>query len=182
MSGGSIYQVDIQVRIFDQYMTNVYHVRATGINDALFAGMAIADIQKSLITPSDAITLVRASTPQPFDKQFLTRPVNIPGTRIVNAQALPLFCRFRVDFSQGPRRPCRKFLNLPTEQDSDGHSFNQAALDYVQQNYVLPLIDNPNIQLCGPTGYVFEGGALAPAIGMRQLRRGSKRKKPVITP
>lgn len=175
----AVFQIDVQTRAGAIYISNMYHVVAVDLSDARDQALTIIDIQRATLPTFWSITAFRVATPQEADNQFVSEPVAIPGTRSIG-QAMPPFVRFRVDFRQGFRRPGRKFLIGVAEADSDGDTFTQDAIDYIRNNYVNPLLDAPGLVLCGPAGSLFVGGDLNKTVGMRQLRRASKRKKPVI--
>lgn len=174
-----VFQVDVQTRAGALYITNMYHVVASSLTEARDQALTIIDIQRATLPTFWSITAFRVATPAEGDDQFVSEPVAIPGTRTVG-QVMPPFVRFRVDFRQGFRRPGRKFLIGVAEADSDGDTFTQDAIDFIRNNYVNPLLDAPGLVLCGPDGSQFVGGDLSKTVGMRQLRRASKRKNPVI--
>lgn len=174
-----VFQVDVQTRAGAIYISNMYHVVASSLEDARSQALSIIDIQRATLPTFWNITAFRVATPAPDDNQFVSEPVAIPGTRTIG-QAMPPFVRFRVDFRQGFRRPCRKFLIGVAESDSDGDTFAPATIEYIRNNYINPILDVPGLVLCGPDGSLISGGDLSPNVGMRQLRRASKRKTPVI--
>jgi len=175
----AVFQVDIQTRAGAIYVSNVYHVVATDLSDAREQGLVIVNIQRATLPTFWSITAIRVATPAEADNQFVSEPLAVPGTRSVG-QVMPPFVRFRVDFRQGFRRPGRKFLIGVAEDDSNGDTFNQGAIDFIRTNYINPILDAEGLTLCGPDGSLFIGGDLNTNVGMRQLRRASKRKTPVI--
>lgn len=175
----AVFQVDVQTRAGAIYISNMYHVVAASLEAAREQALSIIDIQRATLPTFWSITAFRVATPAEYDNQFVSEPVSIPGTRTIG-QAMPPFVRFRVDFRQGFRRPCRKFLIGVAESDSDGDTFTQAAIDFIRDSYINPILDVPDLVLCGPDGSLILGGDLSKNVGMRQLRRASKRKKPVI--
>jgi hypothetical protein len=175
-----VLQIDIQTRVGEVYMSNVYHVIATDYADAIVQGDLIVFQQAKVLPDAWLINHMRISTPALADNSFVSRPLNVPGTRASSSQGLPLYCRFRVDFSVGFRRPLRKFLVGVLEDDQATGLLTQAAINLVTVNYVDPLKTQGTVKLCALDGTPVNGGAVVSAVGMRQLRRGSKRKKPVI--
>lgn len=175
-----IYQVDIQTKAGGIFVSNVYHVAAADLPAARTAGLYIAHTQATLVPTFWSIDHMRISTPAPNDGLFISIPLAIPGTRSGAGVQLPPFCRYRVDFEQGFKRPCRKFIIGVLEGDTEGDDLTQSAIDFVQTNYVNPLFTNSAVVLTGPDGTIITAGQPAKAVGMRQLRRASKRKSPVI--
>lgn len=174
------FQVDIQTLAGLEYLTNVYHVDAPSLSTAYAQGVAIANHYVKLIPSFWRVTAIRATTPTKGDGQFYSLAVNIPGTRGVSGDLLPLFNRFRVIFAIGNRRPLVKFLIGVQSTDLDGSNLDATAITFVNANFVNALLTDGDINLVGPDGSPVVGGNVALAIGMRQLRRASKRKSPVI--
>lgn len=180
MSASGVYQIDIQTNAYGEFITNVYHVQATSIENAGDQGLAIANIVKALLPTTVNIDFIRVSTPQPRDNVFYSIPVQIAGTRASGGDVLPPFNRYRIDFSIGYRRPLRKFLLWPIEGGTTGGGFSPAEIAFVTDNVITPLITSGVITLCSADGYTVLSAALNQRVGMRQLRRASKRKIPVI--
>lgn len=176
----AVFKVIVQVDLGDQYITNTYHVEAGSLSEAAGQGEKILTYQKTILPAGFAFNAVRASTMIPNDNSFYTIPVDVQGTRVASSDPMPMFCRFRVDFSIGYRRPLRKFLLVPLEGDQNSGQFSQAARDFVTNNYITPMLADPIIQLVASDGSPVNSATVNPAVGMRQLRRGSKRKNPVI--
>jgi hypothetical protein len=175
----AVFQVDIQTDFYQEFITNRYFVQATNIAAAAGEGQLLAALHAKLLPPSVKIDTIRASTLAVGDELFYTVPVNIPGTRAATSQTMPPFCRYRIDFSIGYRRPLRKYLIIPFEEDSEGSSFTSAAVARVNADYINPLLNLGTV--VSREGLAVLGATLNSIIGMRQLRRGSKRRaQPII--
>lgn len=175
-----VYQLDLQTKVGNEYVSNVYHVVATSLATANDQGIALANIHAATIPAFWSIDYLRTSTPTPGDEEFIATPLNIPGTRSVSGQQLPLFNRFRVRFQCASGRPGVKFLVGVAEVDVNGTDFETSAITFIETAYLQPIYDDTDLVLCRPDGTLFGAGALQRAVGMRQLRRASKRKTPVI--
>jgi hypothetical protein len=176
----AVFAVLVQTVASGQFISNTYHVEATSISNALEQGRIIAHCHKNLLPPYAFINRIRAWVPNSEPDVFYTETVNIAGTRPASTQPLPLFNRFRVDFSIGPRRPLRKFLLWPTEGDSSGGTWEAAAIAFVTTNYIDCLLDNPLLTMTGADGSPVFTGALVATPGMHQLRRARRRSTPII--
>ncbi len=175
----AVFAVDVQTDYYQEYVTNRYHVLADDMAQAGVRGLAIANIQKSLLPVTNNIDYVRVSTITPGDNLFYTQQANIPGTRGLTSQTMPPFCRWRCDMNVGFRRPLRKYLLIPYEEDSEGSSFTSTAITFFNTNYAAPLFQLGYV--CAEDGTVIIGVSLNSQIGMRQLRRGSRRRAtPII--
>lgn len=178
----AVFQVDIQTKAGSIYISNIYHVDAADIAGALVMGLKIADCQKVTIPSFWTIDAVRVSTPATGDGFYITQQVSIAGTRGTPGQLLPYFNRFRVLMSVGYQRPLVKYLIGVGEQDADGDTFTQAVISEFNGvgGFCNLIRTTPGLVVCSPTGLPILTASLAAAVGMRQLRRASKRKAPVI--
>jgi hypothetical protein len=106
-------------------------------------------------------------------------PLTGAGGRSVTAP-MPLFNVFRIDFGVSGGRPSRKYIRGPLNStDNTSGAVTGTTITLLQNSYITPLL-NMNV-LCDPQGQAFVNGTAWPFVGMRQLRRGSKRKTtPVI--
>jgi hypothetical protein len=170
--------VDIQKNYYGDYITNVYHVDTTNMSDAIDAAEEIAVLESKLFVSTVNVDAIRVSTPAPGDNIYNSGIVNIPGTRSAGSPDLPPFARFRVDMSVGFTRPLRKFLLGAQQDDASGGGFTSAAGVFVATNYITPLIALGVV--CSPSGSLVVSGALNARVGMRQLKRASKRTTPTI--
>lgn len=183
MSGSGVFKVDIQTFYYNNYITNVYHVTAGSLNEAADYGEQIAALHAALLNAGTAqiyVNRVRASTLVPRDNAFVVRAINLRGTRPGLEDVYPPFCRFRVDLNIGPRRPLRKYLLEVRDTDANGDGLLAPAVAYVQANYVSPLVALGVV--CSEEGTDIVGGTVSGTVGMRQLRRGSRRRQTPVIP
>lgn len=175
-----IFQGDVQTKMGPVYVSNIYHLSTTTITAAHALVKEIAQVQAATFPAFWSIDSVRTSTPAPDDGVFISETVSYPGTRTPTGQQLPFFNRFRVEFACNVGRPGVKFLVGPAEGDVNGSDFENATIAEFAEIYVGALFEIEGLTLCKPDGTTFQSGALQRAVGMRQLRRGSKRTSPVI--
>lgn len=89
--------------------TNVYHIDALGLNDALAKGSAVADIEKDLYTSDTVIYQISGS--QGPGTTGGTLAVTKTGTRVgAFADLLPLFNVARISFSDAIKKPDQKYF------------------------------------------------------------------------
>lgn len=158
-----------------EYWTNVYWSSATAIADAAATAAALVAIERGMYLPSVTITKYRVDDGEPNTDIFVTTPVNLVGTSGLTGQALPLFNVVRIDFAAGQGRPSRKYYRgVLTEEWSDAFG----ALPATAKTQIQEWADN----LAAVSSYVdvdgddIVAGSAYPSVGMRQLRRGSKKK------
>ena len=174
-----VLQLDIEQKYSADYISNRYWILATDIPDGLSKGLVIANLHRTLFTSGFVVSGIRVSTPLEGDNLFGTMPLNLPGTRSTSGSPMPPWNRFRVDFQHGFKRPLRKFLIAPQTGDISGDSFQSATIAYVNENYCVPIVGLEYV--VDRSGALVESASLNPVVGMRQLRRGSKRKTtPII--
>lgn len=176
-----VYQVDIQKTAGGNYWSNRYFVQAGTLAEAAVRAKAIADIER-LAYPNDwNMAGLRASTILPHDNAFISVPDNRPGGGgPSNGQMLPLFACKRLLFGVGPRRPNVKYYKGMGE-------FEQGSGIWVEGNRTafIALVGQPLVNLgyiCDRNGHLWLTVDADSKVGMRQLRRGSKRKKTPIIP
>lgn len=159
-----------------EYWTNIYWTDGT-ISEAGSALAAIIAAERALYYPTVTITKARVDDGVPNTDVFVTSVINQAGTRAASSDPLPLFAVARVDFSiAGQGRPGRKYLR-GVLQENDTASFNiVSGLLTSLQTYADAVVA---AGVTDEEGQAFSSGAPALQVGMRQLRRGSKKK---ITP
>jgi hypothetical protein len=174
-----IYQIDIEKTLSNEYWTNVYHVNVADALTAQDRATSIYQIEREVHMTFVLFTKYRVAPYPQVAVQGFVNPIGLNGLYAIEA-TLPLFNVARVDFGNGVGRPSRKYLRLPVgetmQQDavfSSGYrtSFNNA--------YSIPLLSVPG--LCDTQGRPLISAGLMLTVGMRQLRRGSKRRlQPII--
>lgn len=176
----TLYQIDVEKRFQTEYWTNVYHVNA----DTLSAASALADqivaIEQSVHFSDVVFTKARTSTAAPNDTVYTTNTYNLAGLVGSTDDRLPLFNVIRVDFNVYGSRPCRKYLRCPVNEGIMGPagSVSSGWISSMLANYVNPLV---TLGIVSPNGSAITSGNVSPLVGMRQLRRGSKRRaQPIL--
>jgi hypothetical protein len=178
-----LWKVDVEKLFGAEYWTNRYIVDAPDIDTAGSKAAAIAQIERTVHRDLVTFTRWRVDDGVKDTDVFMITTMNVPGQYAAGAFPwLPLFNVAVVDFAVTLGRPSRKYLRLPLlEEDVHNGQLIAGVITHLNTNYVNPLVmlegyvdvDGQNIL----------SGAVKPAVGMRQLRRGSKRKaQPVIVP
>lgn len=180
----SVYQIDIEKSYSPTtgstvYWTNVYHVEAASLASAITSGQSIVTLEKTIHTTATSFTKMRTRQAGTTGNTGTITPLTGTGSRS-NTGPLPLFNVFRIDFGVVSGRPSRKYIRGPViTGDNTSGAVTTSTVTTIQNSYVTPLL-NMGV-LCDPQGQAFVNGTVWPFVGMRQLRRGSKRKAtPVI--
>lgn len=175
---GPSWMVTIEKFTGGEYWVNRYFVSDLTMDGAIGTGNAIANIEQVVHSASVALTKMSISTIAPGDNIYQTVILNKSGTRpnTSNYDLAPLFVVARVDFSVTGSRPSRKYLRgVLTEGDFTTFALSTVCADYINLNYATPLA---NLQgYVDPQGQFIVAGAVNRSVGMRQLRRGSKKKR-----
>jgi hypothetical protein len=173
----ALFALDIEKKLtFDpETWTNRYIVEATDLTLALLSSEAIYDAEVAIHLDVVQFTRYRVSDMDPDTDTFVIVPKSDTGARTTTGQTLPLFNVVRVDFPAGTGRPSRKYLRLPIQESEQANGdLDTGLIALVNTDYGTVLGDiSAYVDVDGePLG----SGVAHPRVGMRQLRRGSKRK------
>ncbi len=175
-----LFQVDIQKTMANEYWTNVYHCNSPDQAAAVVFAQDIVEVERDIHGVGVAFTSMRV---RPFPGPSEGSIIALGGTgERAGGLWLPLFNVCRVDFPVAIGRPSRKYYRLPiTEGEVEYNSFTPAFVAAIQlalDNWFLAPGPDP---LCDVDGQPLTRAVVMSTVGMRQLRRGSKRKlEPVI--
>lgn len=175
-------QIDIQKVMGNEYWTNRYLTDlAVGTAEAEALATLIAEAEQDFLYNVVTIDKIRIATLTPGDDVFQVWNPALVGTRTFSAGTLlPLFNVVRIDFGAGLGRPSRKyFRGALAEVDVDGNVLTNTFRTGPAAAYATAIADAPNI--VDPQGSELIGFSVSIPIGMRQLRRGSRRRsEPVL--
>jgi hypothetical protein len=178
----ALWNVDIEKLLSGEYWTNRYIVDALNLADAATVADQIVELEKNIHRTNVLFTKVRTSDQTPNTDVYRVRSINQFGELTpVAGQMLPLWNVLRVDFSTGSGRPSRKYLRLPIyEGDIDDGQFNTGFLATMGTSYATQMLNIA--EFVDVDGEAFTEATVVPFMGMRQLRRGSKRRTQPILP
>lgn len=175
-----LYKLDIQFVYETVYWTNKLYIIGTDDENAAEAAVAITDILATGVQNSVTIDKVRI-TPAPFTKNnFFDFPVNKVGSGGAT-QPAPLFNVVRWIFTPPRGRSTNHYFRGGVTPSNIGvdQQFTPTAAAF--NNALLVQLFDAGWSIVSHTGAPYAGAAASVRVGMRQLRRGSKRKKkPVI--
>jgi len=107
-------------------------------------------------------------------------PISANGSRTVS-NYLPLYCVARFDFAVASGRPSRKYMRMPIPREwNTNGQFETTTIPQMNAAYSTPLLAVDGI--CDNSGQPFLSGGVIATIGMRQLRRGSRKRTTPIIP
>jgi hypothetical protein len=172
------WQVDVQKQLGTEYWTNVYHVaRSNQASARLFAEKVIA-LEREFHHNLTVFTSYRV-TPFPGPAEGTVVPVGLFGIGGAGPY-LPLFCCLRADFPAPTGRPSRKYWRLPIEEVAQVNGQIEPTFVSAWQGVVDAFFASPDSAgMIDIDGQLLTSGRILPAVAMRQLRRGSRRR---ITP
>jgi hypothetical protein len=175
MSGtAGTYQIDIEKQLGTERWTNVYYVTAASANAATTLGGFIVTAEKQLHMTQVSFVQMRVRPMPVGSGEGTTSPLTGTGVRI-GSDFLPLFNVIRVDFRVDSGRPSRKYYRAPVDDgDTTQGVLNTASRDFFQAQVNTMLANVP--ELVDVDGQPWISGTVHNFVGMRQLRRGSKRK------
>lgn len=182
----SIFQVDVQKHFGGEFWTNVYFLEANDINTAHDAAVnVLVPVEQAVHTEGIVIDKVRTSTTTPNDRVFINSPRNDACTIALAGNRLPLFNIVRADLTVGTGDPSRKYYRSGMGSLSMGGPFEwdvtrTSAIHTALNSLMIDFATN-GVVWVDESGNVITDTIVPVTIGMRQLRRGSKRRtQPVI--
>lgn len=171
----ALYQVDIQKSWQNEFWTNRYYIEVDSLELGLGIATEIVAIERAVHISVVRFDKYRVSDTVEGTENYIIVPLGAPGLRESTEAAIPLFNVARIDFPAGTGRPSRKYLRLPIQRSEvNGNMFENNFINFVNQNYGVPMGDLDGF--VDPQGTALGTGQCSPNVGMRQLRRGSKRK------
>ncbi len=173
MSASGLWQVDVQKRLGSEHWTNVYHLNYPSFGEAKSAADQIVTVEKGFHGGEVNFVSYRLAPFPAFGTQGTI--INLTGTGQQGISPyVPLFNTLNAVFTPSQGRVSRKYYRLPVfENTQENGTFSSTFI----QAYAPYLVDMLAITgLCDVFGRSFIGASFVSAVGMRQLRRGSKRR------
>lgn len=175
-------QVDIEKQCYGETWTNRYLV------DFLPDDLLAVSHMNQLVGDERAVhydqvffTRVKASSLADDDDEYMVIELGVPGLRSTGEDGvLPLFNISRVDFTPTTGRPSRKYLRgTLTEQDVENNNILPATVSGPLAAYGTAIIARDYV--VDPQGDNLVAFSVHVPVGMRQLRRGTRRRtEPVL--
>lgn len=173
----AVWEATIEKYYNGEYWVNHYYLDVADLLAAYSAALDIMELERAVTYSTVTFTKVSARTTADLDYIFQTGAVNLPGLGGGVGQMMPLFVVARCDFTVTASRPSRKYLRGVLSEDSvTGMTLTPDTVTYINTNYVTPLVNMA--AYVDKQGQPVVGGACSPNTGMRQLRRGSKKRPP----
>lgn len=174
-----LFQLEIEKVYNGEYWVNRYMLTAATLSGTGSPAAAILNAERAIHDDRILFTKFNVRTAAAGDDSYITVPVNLMGNFAANGfDLMPLFAVVRVDFAAATGRPSRKYLRgVAKENQVDGFTFASNVVTSWQTSYanVVAAVT----EFCDVDGDDIVSGAVSPKIGMRQLRRGSKK---TVTP
>jgi len=179
----TLFTVDVQKMQGTEYWTNRYVVNDVSLGEASLAGQIIAEHEQRIHTQNVRIDKFRVRPLAPGGDAYIIVPFGFDGAYdggALNTQ-LPLFNCVRVDWQVAQGRPSRKYFRTGlTESMVVGATLEEAYRAFVDLS-----MEDMRSDLGGKyvdvDGQAINSATVLPAVAMRQLRRGSKRRlQPII--
>lgn len=172
----ALYQLEIEKVYNGEFWVNRYMLDVADLAAAASPSNAIMAAERAVTDDRITFTKYNVRTATVGDDVYATVPVNLPGLSAnAGADLMPLFAVVRVDFAAAVGRPSRKYLRgCLKENHTDGFTILSNVVTFFQSNYATVVAGVA--AFCDVDGDDITSGAVSPRVGMRQLRRGSKKK------
>lgn len=174
------YVVDIEKKYGEEYFTNIYHCTVIDRAGAEEFALAVANREKAICRAEVGFIKARVRPDTGPGAVGSVVALGFNGALASGTDYMPLFNVARVDFLTATGRPSRKYLRIPlraTDCVGNGGIYALTRTGIIT-GYITPMLADE--RFCDPQTEPFTSGLVLPAIGMRQLRRGAKAKKPVL--
>jgi hypothetical protein len=174
-----MFKVDIQKRLSDEFWTNRYFIRRDTLSEAVTSANFIVEAERIFHATTVLFDRVRVSDMVPGTDEYVTSVLNSAGFQNDDGELLPLFNVLRMDLSATSGRPSRKYYRGVLREthitfNDVSNGIRNTAEDAIADLLAIPLVDIDDQDLVGATSFS--------KVGMRQLRRGSKRRTTPIIP
>jgi hypothetical protein len=180
-----IYQVDIEKTVVAESFTNVYFVSSPTLQTATQDALAVVGFEKAITLDIAQFVRMRVRTAIEGDEVYSLTPLSGAGNRGTTTNPLALFNTLNVLLGAAAGRPSRKYYRAALmEQDVNFNTIDTFFMPPITALGAALLVD---ITLNGSTLVDLNGDAITSIvaqskIGMRQLRRGSRRRtQPILT-
>lgn len=175
----ALWNVDIQKKLGDERWTNRYILRADTITMADGVAQLIYNYERSVHSPAVEFERIRTSDRIPDTDVYIINELHTFGLFNYDGERTPLWNVAVVLFETLMGRPSRKYLRIPIhESQMSGDNLGSGLIAALDQNYAQPMWQLP--EFVDVDDQRFVGASVQPTVGMRQLRRGSKRKLQTI--
>lgn len=177
-----LFIVDIQKKLAGFYWTNTYIVEAADIAGARDQARDIVEAERIFHSARITFDKFRVSTITKGDDAYISVPLDQTGRFMADQVPLPPFCTVNVLFETGANRPGRKYYRTLARNGDITADFKwtQNYINVVTQA-LGNLLGGGSVILLDRGGDPIQTFVVQDAIGMHQMRRGSKRRaRPVI--
>jgi hypothetical protein len=178
-----LFSLDIQKQRGTEFWTNRYILQLADVVSGSTSAAALVEAERAITLSSVTFTSYRVSDQTPNTDVFSITPIGLVGLRTSGVGTeMPLFNVARVDFQVSMGRPSRKYIRGSLiEGDSESYgALIPAYLQLVNDNYVAGCL--AVAAYVDVDGQSLISGACNANVGMRQLRRGSRRRTEPIIP
>lgn len=180
------FQVDIEKVRDGEFWTNRYFIDRGTLAIANLAAEDIVAGERTFHRTGITFSKMRVRTTTPGDDAFITTPLSGTGEVSPSGNYLPLFNVVRADFSivQGGR-PSRKYyrVGLCGGDVEPGYTFNSSYVNLILTALtdMMDAVAAGGSPILDPDNQSWEAATVFPQIGMRQLRKGSRRRtEPIL--
>lgn len=176
----ALYKIDIEKSMEGEFWTNRYLVNESDLSGAALHVATLVQAEQVFHGTAVLFTKARVSDMQPDSDTYTTLPLNLSGGQADEGVFIPLFNVVRVDLGVLVGRPSRKFYRGVLRESHISFNTVYAPLAVLIQTTLMSMIQS--VPVCDPDLQLIQSVAVSPNVGMRQLRRGSRRRATPVIP
>ncbi len=173
--------LDIEKSFAGEFWTNRYILNVPSFTEGKLVKDEIVALEKAIHTTIVNFERWRLSDFDPATDAYQTGIIGGTGSRATGTNIMPGFVVVRVDFEPESGRPSRKYLRyVGTESDANTDLWTDGFVLEIFNNYANPMLavdEYVDVDL-----QTFLTTVVSRKVGMRQFRRGSRRRTEPVLP
>ena len=180
-----LFQLDIEKQLGNEFWTNVYYLNApTGLPEAVTNAQSVITVERNIHKTIVTFTRARVRTAVEGDELYTIIPLGLAGLATLSGDYIPLFNTVNAILAPGAGRPSRKYYRTPVGEGEQVNGVLASTVVTAINTQLARLLPGGDLEagLNDVDGQQIISSAVVSAVGMHQLRRGSRRRATPVLP